>query len=241
MKFIKYKQVARITLYGFDDLLSGNDSSIFTDNLNSEYYTTNLDAMNVLIGKNAKRLRFQIKGLDNVKLSENARFCMESISVPILYDGNNNELKSLGQTMIRMSNLSSLNCFDSQGNGQTDPVIFTGQTHINQQTVGTATVNISVQNYSPPPVFYNPYPEMLYNFPISSNFLNNRHIDLTITMHFTAGDFIELVNDQEYFDLFYMSFIVYDLDEEELLLTSTQDIDLKKLGETLPRKINNIR
>ena len=39
----------------------------------------------------------------------------------------------------------------------------------------------------------------------------------------------------------HISFIVYDLDEEELLLTSTQDVDLKKLGETLPRKINNIR
>ena len=238
MKFIKYKQVARITLYGFDDLYNGLDSSVFTDPLNSEYYTTNLDARNVLIGKNAKRLRFQIKGLDNVKLSENARFCMESISVPILYD--NNELKSLGQTMVRMSNLSSLNCFDSQGNGQTDPVIFTSQTHIAQQKVGTPAANISVQNYSPQPVFYNPYPEMLYNFPISSNFLNNRHIDLTITMQFTAGDFIELLNDQEYFDMFYISFIVYDLDEEELLLTSTQDIDFKKLGETLQRK-NNLR
>jgi hypothetical protein len=29
--------------------------------------------------------------------------------------------------------------------------------------------------------------------------------------------------------------------EEELLLTSTQVVDFKKLCETLPRKINNIR
>jgi hypothetical protein len=240
MKFIKYKQVARITLYGFDDLYRDKDSSIFTADLKSEYYTTNLNA-GVQVGKNAKRLRFQIKGLDNVKLSENARLCMESISVPLLYDGANNDFKSLGQTIVRMSNLSSLNCFDSQGNGQTDPVIFTGQTQITQQKIGTLVANGSVQNVSPSPVFYNPYPEMLYNFPISSNFLNNRYIDLTITLQFTAGDFIELVNDQEYFDLFHISLIVYDLDEEELLLTSTQDVDFKKLGETLPRKINNIR
>jgi hypothetical protein len=106
MKFIKYKQVARITLYGFDDLYRDNDSSIFTDVLKSEYYTTNLNA-GVQVGKNAKRLRFQIKGLDNVKLSENARLCMESIKVPLLYDGNNNDFKSLGQTIVRMSNLSS--------------------------------------------------------------------------------------------------------------------------------------
>jgi len=219
MKFIKYKQVARITLYGFDDLYRDNDSSIFTDVLKSEYYTNNLNA-GVQVGKNAKRLRFQIKGLDNVKLSENARLCMESINVPMLYDGNNN-FKSLGLTIVRMSNLSSLNCFDSQGNGQTDPVIFTGQTHPSQQRLGTLTNNAIYQNFSPSPVFYNPYPEMLYNFPISSNFLNNRYIDLTITLQFTAGDFIDLSNDQEYFDLFHISFIVYDLDEEELLLTST--------------------
>ena len=60
-------------------------------------------------------------------------------------------------------------------------------------------------------------------------------------MQFVDGDFIDLTVDQEYFDLFHISFIVYDLDEEELLLTSTQDVDFKKIGETLPRKINNIR
>ncbi len=47
---------------------------------------------------------------------------MESIRIPVLYDGNN-ELKSSGQTIVRMSNLSSINCFDTHGNGQTDPVI----------------------------------------------------------------------------------------------------------------------
>ena len=35
---------------------------------------------------------------------------------------------------------------------------------------------------------------------------------------FMIGDFIDLVADQQYFDMFHISFIVYDLDEEELLL-----------------------
>ena len=212
MKFIKYKQVARITLYGFDDLLRLNNSSVYTEPINSIFFTNNL-AAGVPIGNNAKRMRFQIKGLNNVKLSDNARFCMESINVPILYD-NIYERKSLAQTIVRMSNLSSINCFDSHGNGQTDPVIFTSQTHPSQQRLGTVTNNVVYSNTDPSPVFYNPYPEVLYNFPISSNFLNNR-----------------------YFDLFHISFIVYDLDEQELLLTSTQDIDFKKIGQTLPRKI----
>jgi hypothetical protein len=78
---------------------------------------------------------------------------------------------------------------------------------------------------------------MLYNFPISSNFLNNRYFDFTFIMQFMAGDFIDLADDQSYFDSFHISFIIYDLDEQELLLTSTQDINFKKFGETLPRKI----
>ena len=56
-------------------------------------------------------------------------------------------------------------------------------------------------------------------------------------MQFADAEYINLATDQEYFDLFHISFIVYDLDEEELLLTSTQDVDFKKFGETLPRKI----
>ena len=171
MKFIKYKQVARITFYGFDDLYRNKNSSVYTEPLKSDYFTNNLNAAGVQVGNNAKRMRFQIKGLDNVKLSEHARFCLESLKCPFLYDGNN-EVKSLGQTIIRMSNLSSINCFDSHGNGQTDPVIFTGQTQTSQQRVGTSTTNVIYQNYELSQVFYNPYPEILYNFPISSNFLN---------------------------------------------------------------------
>ena len=239
MKFIKYKQVARITLYGFDDLYRDNNSSVFTEPLNSEYFRNNLNA-GVQVGNNAKRMRFQIKGLDNVKLSEHARFCIESLKVPFLYDANN-DVKSIGQTIVRMSNLSSINCFDTHGNGQTDPVIFKGQTQTSQQRLGTTTTNRIYQNYELSQIFYNPYPEILYNFPISSNFLNNRYFDFTFIMQFMAGDYIDLTDDQRYFDLFHISFIVYDLDEEELLLTSTQDVDFKKFGETLPRKINNIR
>jgi hypothetical protein len=235
MKFIKYKQVARITLYGFDDLYRENNSSVFTDPVNSHYFRNNLNA-GVQVGNNAKRMRFQIKGLDNVKLSEHARFCIESLKVPFLYDANN-DFKSIGQTIVRMSNLSSINCFDTHGNGQTDPVIFTGQTQTSQQRLGTTTTNRIYQNYELSQIFYNPYPEILYNFPISSNFLNNRYFDFTFIMQFVDTEYIDLNSDQEYFDLFHISFIVYDLDEEELLLTSTQDVDFKKFGETLPRKI----
>jgi hypothetical protein len=210
MKFIKYKQVARITFYGFDDLYSNNPSSVYTEPLKSFRFQTNTDGGGEPVGNNAKRMRFQIKGLDNVKLSNNARFCIESINIPIIYDANDDR-KSVGQTIVRMSNLSSINCFDSHGNGQTDPVIFTGQTHVYQQRLGIDEVdNVMFQNTEPANVFYNPYPEILYNFPISSNFLNNRYFDFTLIMQFLKDDFINIPNDQKYFDMFHISFIVYD-------------------------------
>ena len=59
-------------------------------------------------------------------------------------------------------------------------------------------------------------------------------------MQFIQGDFIDLTTDQEYFDLFHISFIIYDLDEQELLLTSTQDINFKKLVKHYPEKYNKI-
>ena len=66
MKFIKYKQVAWITLYGFDDLYSNNNTSVYTEPLNSFRFSNIVNSANVQTGNSAKRMRFQIKGLDNV-------------------------------------------------------------------------------------------------------------------------------------------------------------------------------
>ena len=84
MKLIKYKQVTRITLYGFDDLYNGDVSSVFTEPLNTVYFKNNLDGDGILVGNNAKRMRFKIKGLGNVKLSEHARFVLK-VSIPNFY------------------------------------------------------------------------------------------------------------------------------------------------------------
>ena len=43
MKLMKYKQVARITFYGFDDLYRDNNSSEFTEPLQSDLFTQNLN------------------------------------------------------------------------------------------------------------------------------------------------------------------------------------------------------
>ena len=159
-------------------------------------------------------MRFQIRGLDNVKQSEHARFCIESINVPILYDVNDDR-KSIAQTIVRTSNLSSINCFDTHGNGQTDPVIYTAQTQPYQQRIGTAANNVIYQNLESSPVFIIHTQRYYIIFLYQAIFLNNRYFDFTLIMQFLSGDFIDLTTDQRYFDLIHISFIVYDLDEEE--------------------------
>ncbi len=135
-------------------------------------FRNNVNGANVQTGNNAKRMKFQIKGLDNIisKCKSKCTFCIESVNILILYD-QNDETKSLGQTIIRMANLSSINCFDTHGDGKTDPVLFTAETQTKQPRLGTTTTNAAYQNTEQTQVFYNPYPEMLYNFPMSSNFL----------------------------------------------------------------------
>jgi hypothetical protein len=99
-------------------------------------------------------MRFQIKGLDNVKLSEHARLCIESLFIPIIYDADDDR-KSISQSILRMSNLSSINCFDTHGNGQTAPVIFTAQTNITMQRVRNEDDKsiMAYQNSNQPQVF----------------------------------------------------------------------------------------
>ncbi len=46
-----------------------------------------------------KRTRLKIQGLDNLKLSEYARFCKESLKAPFLFDANN-DVQTLGQKWL---------------------------------------------------------------------------------------------------------------------------------------------
>ncbi len=76
-----------------------------------------------------------------------------------------------------MSNLRSINCFETHGNGQTDPVLFTTQTHPSQQRLGTLNNNAIYSQTETAPVFYNPYPETLYIFQYQANI---RYFDFTL-------------------------------------------------------------
>ena len=66
--------------------------------------------------------------------------------------------------------------------------------------------------------FHNSFPEMLYNFNISQQFFTNGYLELEITY-----PNIEVVLNG-FLDFFQISFIIYDVNEEELLLKDTPEV-----------------
>ena len=106
-----------------------------------------------------------------------------------------------GPVTLRMNNLNG-NSYDSQNKGYNTTLVYT--------TNETGTT------------FQNTSENLLYNFAIDQHFFKNGYIDLQIT--YPGTNFI-----LPSFETFYISFVVYDINEEELLLKDTPEVDFKNL------------
>jgi hypothetical protein len=190
MKFYRYKQVQRLTFFGYDDILKTDHTSFLKTS-----------AISVNVQYDTKRLRFDVNKIASIQLSQNARIVLESIYLPALLDEFGD---SHAPVTVRMNNLSG-NSYDSENKGYNTTLIYT-------------TNNTGEQ-------FTNTSNELFYNFSIDQNFFKNGYIDLQITY-----PNIQMGNDYEDFidnvlPKFYISFVVYDINEEELLLKDTPDVD----------------
>lgn len=192
MKFYRYKQVQRLTFFGYNDILKTDINSFSKTSTQTTDVNVNLDT---------KRLRFDINKIASIQLSQNARIVLESIYVPSVFTGQT--IRDAPVT-VRMNNLSS-NSYDSENKGYNTTLIYACQ------TTGETFTNTSN--------------ELFYNFSIDQNFFKNGYIDLQITYPNK-----QIGNDHDLFiDIilpkFYISFVVYDINEEELLLKDTPDVD----------------
>ena len=107
-----------------------------------------------------------------------------------------------GPVTVRMNNINT-NAHDSQNKGFNSPLIY------HSEDTGFQ--------------FNNTNPELFYNFNISNNFFQNGTIELQITYPNVELAPISLVR-------FNISFVVYDIDEEDLLLKDTPQVDYKNFG-----------
>ena len=199
VKFYRYKQVARITLFGNDDLLLNDPNSIYKSSLRGGFHTDEI---------NTKLLRFKIDGnLQNLQLSNNCKLVLESIYLPNLNDYVGNvfgQKRNLGNTSLRMKGVNN-DTFDSM-NTYGNTLIFTYNNRLD--------------------TFFNTNPEKLYNFNISSNFLRNGFIEFEIIYDMVNGENLNNTHIRS-LAFFQISFVIYDENEEDLLLKDTAEVDFK--------------
>ena len=149
-RYIKYKQVSRVQLFGEDDLLKSVTSSVYKTS--DSTYT------------NGKLMRFSLNGsLNHIKLSKNARVCMEASFMPAVTNMNN--------TIIRLVTSTEDAVFDTKKKTNGNPILCCFR-----------DPNTQIYKCS----------EFFYNLNIPPNFLEKGCIDLEIeSNNLTANiDFI---------------------------------------------------
>jgi hypothetical protein len=218
MKFYKYKQLQRMTFFGYDDLNATDTTSFSRTSVQSRTVATPAVAAVAavvyaagppivyaaaavvaapvvpVVTSDTKILRFNINRLFQTPLTQNARIVIEQIYLP-----SSGTRPRTGPITVRMNNLNT-HAHDSQNKGFNSSLIYTSEF---SDTIYT-----------------NPSPDMLYNFDIAQNFFQNGHVEFQLT-------YPDIEISMDFLNRFYISFIVYDIDEQELLLKNTPEVDYK--------------
>jgi len=240
MKFFRYKQVCRLNFNGLDDELNLSPSS---------YYLTKSKLFeNDEI--NTKLLRFRINNLSDVKLSQNAKLILESLYLPIINDVDL-KIKHDANIILRLKNLSDSKCYDSS-NDNNSPIIFSHCLQSRQQRIvlpDTAILAGDVLTYANTTEnrivydcgisFFNPSPDKLYNFTIPSTFTNNTVFEFEIIYDMSTDEHLVMDEDRAAFNNFQCSFIICDVDEEELTSNDSNTVDLDKFKPHFPLKYSH--
>ncbi len=220
MKFLKYKQVARLNFVGIDDELNNVDSS---------YYNTKFKLLNNT-EINTKLMRFRINSLRDLKLSQNARLILESLFISSVED-TLLEIKHSSNVILRLKNLNDSTCHNSWNDNNDCPVIFS---HCFKSTEVTG-VTVNSFNFERGVSFFNTNPDKFYNFVIPNNFTNNTIFDFELIYSMRTGLNLS-TTDRGAFYKFNCSFIICDYDEQELISYDSNEVDYDKYGPHFPLK-----
>ena len=197
----KYVSKARFMLFGIDDELKTDSSSIYSTSINSSYYpvptaaapaTTienvvfNIEAVNFTTRRNTKRYRFTLNNsFKNLKLTTKARLVIESIFIPNVISKSFLQAKAINNVVVKLSNIPNSMIYDSMTKGKSGSVIFSAPFKQNTQGIGVSfDINSDPDRLAldeKPRVHFdnngilytNPNPNFLYNFPISDDWLKN--------------------------------------------------------------------
>lgn len=218
MNFFRYKQVARLNFSGIDDELNNDATS---------YYNTKFKLLNNN-EINTKLLRFRINNLSDIKLSQNAKLILESVFISTVEDAAL-DIKHNSNIILRLKNLNDSNCYNSDDNNYS---ILFSHCFASRQVPGTIANTYSFERGLS---FVNPSPDKLYTFTIPNNFTNNTIFEFELIFLMRTGLNLS-VADRSSFYKFQCSFIICDVDEEELISNDSNTVDLSKFKPHFPLK-----
>jgi len=273
----KYVNKARFMLFGIDDELKGNSSSIYSTVINSSFYPVpaataipyiienvyfNIEAVTFTTRKNTKKYRFTItdNSFKNLKLTPKARLAIESIFIPNVISKSFIQAKGINNVVVKLSNIPNSMIYDSMSKGKGGSVIFSAPFKQNIQGNGVSYDANSdpdrlgidekprVQFDNNGILYTNPNPKILYNFPISDDWLKNGIFEfeviydignclkqtITLDEYTWVPQTLIYDHDKDMLEGFQISFIILDYPDEETiynekeLLNTINKLILKK-------------
>ena len=147
-----------------------------------------------------KHFIFDISGL-NVELSSNAMMVLESVYIKNKILNTNQDLYT-GEIIIRCKNLNNNAMWDSDGKRSKPVLLWNG----------------SSSNF----IWSNPSPDILYNYQVQRNILQNNRIELILECTTNLSIF-----DNTAFNDMSLSFVIYDYDVEEV--NTMSEIDFTRM------------
>lgn len=197
----KYIPKARFMLFGIDDELKDDSSSIYTTAINSSFYPVpaatvnpivienvsyNIEAVAFSTRTNTKKYRFSINNsFKNLKLTTKARLVIESIFIPNIISKSFLQAKAVNNVVVKLLNIPNSMIYDSMSKCKGASVIFSAPFKQNTQGNGVSYDANSdpdklgidekprVQFDNNGVLYTNPNPNFLYNFPINDDWLKN--------------------------------------------------------------------
>ena len=249
MKFYKYKQLARINCIGFDDELLSNQSSYYntpykyaiSQEINTKLMRFRFKGLNnIQIGKHAKLVLESIfvpivlENNFDPKVRGSFQVRLKNLSSDKTFDSS---LDNHGSSIL-FSHSVKQNIQIFLSNDSTGVVTFKTETDasgnkiVHTDTTGAHSVNYNteLENFATTKncfSFFNNSPKNLYNFDIpNQNFLNQNVLEFELIYYVKNGSDLTTADAID-FQNFQCSLVIYDLDEEDLLLKDTDEVNFK--------------
>ena len=253
MKFYKYKQLARINCIGFDDELTNNQSSYYNTpfkfvpaqtQINTKLMRFRFKGLNnIQIGKHAKIVLESIYVpivLNNFNYEKNRggfQIRLKNLSSENTFDSS---LDNHGSIVLFSHSCEQQTQLFFQVDATTGHIEIQAPTDAagakivhTDATTGAHSVHYQTDlgNYMTTKTgvsFFNNNPKVLYNFDIpNQNFLNQNMLEFELIYYLRQGEQFILADDGYQLENFQCSLVIYDIDEEELLLKDTDEVNFK--------------